>query len=325
MAKANATSIEYFKDLRRVADLLNGVVFQGKQVITPGNLREGNPVIHNITKQGNKVSAIENTVDLSIMVALEDLKFLVMLQLQTLEHYAMPVRLFHEKGTDYYNQWKAIQGWHKERDDLKEREERLSGMKKEDHLYPVLQIVIYFGQERWSAAKKMDDLTRVKEFPKELQKLLAEKPMLLFEVCHFKQIERFQTDLQQVCGFLQRTKDKTALQEYVKENEEVFSRLKEDTYDLLTVMSGIKAMKLIKRDVMNIEGGFNMCKAFDDWMHDVRQEGEQCGMRMGVEKGQNSARKLYEKLISAGRINDLMQVSTDDTYFQKLLVEFGIG
>ena len=225
MREENVTSIEYFKDPRRIVDLLNGIIFHGKQVITTDNLVEKNPVIHNIYRKNNKVVAIENTPDLSIMMAWKKLKFLFMIQLQTLEHYAMPVRLFHEKGIDYYNQWKKLQKEHKNCDDLKDGPERLSGVKKTDRFYPVLQIVVYFGKEHWKSAFKMDDLTRGKDFPEELQKLFAEKPMLLFEVYHFKNIEWFQTDLQQVCGFLQRTNDKTALQGYVKENEAVFSKL----------------------------------------------------------------------------------------------------
>lgn len=316
MARANATSIEYFKEPQRIADLLNGFVFRGKQIITPENLREENPVIHNIIKQENKVSAIENTVDLSIMVTLNDLKFLVMLQLQTLEHYAMPIRLFHEKGTDYYNQWKTIHKRHKERNDLKKCEERFSGMKKEDHLYPILQIVIYFGQERWTAAKKMDELTRVSEFPEELQKLFMEKSMLLFEVCHFQHPEWFQTDLQQVCGFLRRINDINVLQKYVRQHEKIFSNLEEDAYDLLTVMSGIRAMKLIKRNVINVGGGFNMCKAFDDWTNELRLKGERTGEARMEKLGQN--------LISAGRIDDLLQAINNRKYRQKLMAEFGI-
>lgn len=158
----------------------------------------------------------------------------------------------------------------------------------------------------------MDELTRIKDFPEELQKLFAEKPMLIFEARHFEYIEWFKTDLQQVCGFLQRTNDKTELQEYVKRNEEIFTRLDEDTYDLLTAMSGIRAMKLIKRDVVNVGGKYNMCKAFEDMMRDSKREGE------------SNTRKLYEQLISAGRMDDLMHVSTDDGYFQKLMVEFGL-
>ena len=162
----------------------------------------------------------------------------------------------------------------------------------------------------------MDDLTGANDFPEELQKLFAEKPILLFEVYHFKNIEWFQTDLQQVCGFLQRTNDKTALQEYVKENESVFSKLEEDTYDLLTVMSGIRAMKLIKRDVENVGGGFDMCKAFDDMMRDSRKE--------GYMKCENLMERLNQALIASKRIDDLVHASTDREYRQKLMMELGI-
>ena len=209
-----------------------------------------------------------------------------------------------------------LQKEHKNCDDLKDGPEWLSGMKKTDHFYPILQIVVYLGKEHWQAAFKMDDLTRAKDFPEELQKLFAEKPILLFEVYHFKNIEWFQTDLQQVCGFLQRTNDKTALQEYVKENESVFSKLEEDTYDLLTVMSGIRAMKLIKRDVENVGGGFDMCKAFDDMMRDSRKE--------GYMKCENLMERLNQALIASKRIDDLVHASTDREYRQKLMMELGI-
>ena len=116
----------------------------------------------------------------------------------------------------------------------------------------------------------MDDLTGANDFPEELQKLFFETPMLLFEVYYFKKYtlvpDRFTTGL----WILQRTNDKTALREYVKANEEVFSKLEEDTFDLLTVMSGIRAMKLIKRDVETVGGEFDMCKAFDDMMRDSK-------------------------------------------------------
>ena len=115
---------------------------------------------------------------------------------------------------------------------------------------------------------------------------------------------------------MQRTNDKTALQGYVKENEAVFSKLEEDTYDLLTVMSGIRAMKLIKRDVENVGGGFDMCKAFDDMMRDSREEGYMRCERL--------MEKLNQVLIASKRIDDLVHASTDREYRQKLMMELGI-
>ena len=93
---------------------------------------------------------------------------------------------------------------------------------------------------------------------------------------------------------MQRTNDKTALQEYVKENEDVFSKLEEDTYDLLTVMAGIRAMKLIKS----------------------RKE--------GYMKCENLMERLNQALIASKRIDDLVHASTDRDYRQKLMLELGI-
>ena len=112
MKEENATSIEYFRDFRRVADLINGVIFHGKPVVRECDLQEQNPVLHNIFKKDNKVSAVENTLDLFVMVTVNKAKFLLMLQGQTIEHYVMPVRASHERGTDYYNQWKKLQKMH---------------------------------------------------------------------------------------------------------------------------------------------------------------------------------------------------------------------
>ena len=109
--------------------------------------------------------------------------------------------------------------------------------------------VVYFGKKRWKAARKMDDLFLTEIFPEELKKLFTEKPLLIFEMCHFPNEEWFQTDLRQVCGFLKRTNDRMKLRAYIEENQEVFSNLPEDAYDLLTVMAGIRNLRLLKQEV----------------------------------------------------------------------------
>ena len=80
MKEENATSIEFFRAFRRVADLINGVIFHGKQIVRECDLQEQNPVLHDISKKDNRVSAVENTLDLSVMVTVGKAKFLLMLQ-----------------------------------------------------------------------------------------------------------------------------------------------------------------------------------------------------------------------------------------------------
>ena len=163
--EANAASIEFLRDSRRVADLLNGVIFHGKPVIMETDLQEKDPVIHKIINTGHKLTATENTLDLSVNVTVDSVKFLLMLQLQTHEHRAMPVRILNERGTDYYNQWKALKKKHGELKDLKSPEEFLSKMKREDIFYPVMHIIVYFGEKPWIAARNMEELLHIKRFP----------------------------------------------------------------------------------------------------------------------------------------------------------------
>ena len=312
MQEANAVSIEYFKDLRRVADLLNGIFFHGKMIIQCEDLQEQNPVIHNIFRKEKSITALENTQDLSIMAILDSAKVLFVLQLQTRQHYAMPVRVLHEKGTEYYNQWKAITKKHREIKDLKTGDELLSGMKANDRFYPVLHIIVYFGETPWNAAKNMEELFSMQNLPKELQELVIEKTVIIFEICYFANPEWFHTDLRQVCEFLRRTKDKNALSVYLEENRKIFSNLPEDTYNLLVVMAKMKQLEIVKKDFQEIGGKYDMCKAFDDLMADSEKKGEN---RMGL---------LSEKLIKTNRAEDLLRASRDWRYRRELMKEFGI-
>lgn len=138
---------------------------------------------------------------------------------------------------------------------------------------------------------------------------------------HFSNEEWFQTDLRQVCGFLKRTNDRMKLKTYIEENQEVFSNLPEDAYDFLTVMAGIRNLRLIKQEVQSKGGGFDMCKAIKEMLRVSRQEGEQEGRL----EGQVEMATLSEKLILADRISELLKASTDREYRNKLLAEFGLA
>ena len=162
-----------------------------------------------------------------------------------------------------------------------------------------------------------------------MKKLFIEKPLLIFEMRHFPNEEWFKTDLRQVCGFLKRTNDKTKLKIYIEENQAVFANLPEDAYDLLSVMAGIRNLKLIKQEVKAEGGGFDMCKAIKEMLRDSRlegrQEGRQEGKQEGRLKGQDEMATLSEKLILADRISELLKASTDREFRNKLLLEFGLA
>ena len=65
---------------------------------------------------------------------------------------------------------------------------------------------------------------------------------------------------------MKRTNDRMKLKTYIEENQEVFSNLPEDAYDFLTVMAGIRNLRLIKQEVQSKGGGFDMCKAIKEML-----------------------------------------------------------
>lgn len=91
-------------------------------------------------------------------------------------------------------------------------------------------------------------------------------------------MEQFQTDIRYVFGFLQNAEDKEKLVSYMEENREVFSKLDEEAYDLICVMSKSSQLKPFKRGYEKEKGGADMCKAIDDMIEDGRIEGERQGI-----------------------------------------------
>lgn len=116
---------------------------------------------------------------------------------------------------------------------------------------------------------------------------------------------------------------------YIEENQKIFSNLPEDAYDFLAVMAGIRNLQLIKQKIQTEGGGFDMCKAIKEMLRDSRQEGRkegrQEGRQEGRREGQDEMATLIEKLILSNRISELLKVTTDKEYRNKLLIEYGIA
>lgn len=78
--------------------------------------------------------------------------------------------------------------------------------------------------------------------------------MYILDVRHFQGNEQLKTDVRVVFGFLQRQNDIQKLRQYVEENEEVFSDMEEDAYDMISIMSN--SNELIKcKEEYEIEKG----------------------------------------------------------------------
>lgn len=72
--------------------------------------------------------------------------------------------------------------------------------------------------------------------------------------------------MREVFGFIRRSADKKAVEQYLKEREKQFENIDEDAYDLIAAMTDTKQLQLVKDKYRSKEGGINMCKGLLDWV-----------------------------------------------------------
>lgn len=169
---------EYWKDNIRFADFFNTVLFNGKQLIKPDELEDADTESGFIIENKNYAS--------SVSAARDNIKlwkrFGVSLALLGIEnqdniHYGMPVRVMGYDYSAYKKQCDAIVAKNRQ-EGLKVPGEYLSGLKKTDRIYPVITVIIYYGQKSWDGAVNLYDMFNM---PEEIKKFVNNYKITLIE------------------------------------------------------------------------------------------------------------------------------------------------
>ena len=265
---------EYFQDNERFADFFNGYVFQGKPVIFPEHLESQE--IRGILK-GNTDRYMYRDILKKRYQGTE--LMLLGIENQTAVHYAMPVRSFVYDGISYQEQLDRIRKGHQKRRDLT-GEEYLSGFGRKDKLIPVITAVIYFGKKPWDGAKDLFGMFQMDSIPKEMLPYLNNYQINLFRVRQDK-ADCFRTDIRQCFQFLQKDGDRKALKSLL-EQDESYRFLSEETFKMISCLSGQSMLLSEKKKYETKEGGYDMCKAFADMKLEGIMEGKLEGKLEGI-------------------------------------------
>lgn len=154
------------------------------------------------------------------------------------------------------------------------------------------------------------------ELPEGLKGLMNNYTIHVLEINSFKDIDRFQTDLREVFGFIWYSGNVDAERAFTEENEEKFRELAEDAFDVIVAVTGSKELGNIK-DMYREDGGrINMCEAIRGMIND--------GIEQGRNEGEDNFALLTEKLLKDSRTEDLLKATTDKLLRRKLFEEYGI-
>ncbi|WP_442877801.1 hypothetical protein [Blautia sp.] len=189
-------------------------------------------------------------------------------------HYAMPLKVWKYDFLGYEEQLRKIKKMHRRKQDLSGAE-YLSGFSRRDKLKPTLTIVLYYGKEPWDGPMCLADMLDWKAIPKEIQNKVVDYPIYVLDVQRFSGTEELCTDARLVFGFLQRHESQNILEQYVRDNQEGFTELEEDAYDMISILTNSQDLMPDKQEYMNERGEVNMCKALEDMKVSAMQKGKQ--------------------------------------------------
>ena len=154
---------EYFADNARFADLCNNILYGGREVILPENLKERDTT-EVLTALGldKKTIAVQKLRDIfknaSIKYTGKSYVVLIGVENQSDIHYAIPVKNMFYDVMAYGNQVKETAKKHRKEKDTATSDEFLSGFTKEDKLIPVITITVYLGTKEWDGPRKLSDM-----------------------------------------------------------------------------------------------------------------------------------------------------------------------
>lgn len=281
MGKNNTIIRQWLSDEGRMASLVNGCLFSGKQIFKKEHLKREDSVQGVILKtEDGKETSIERYRD--IMMTSDDGTRIIILACENQNeiHYGMPVRGMLYDAVSYAEQIRSLQKVHREEKNLKTSAEFLSGLKKEDILCPVITIIFYYGEQEWDGKEDLHGLLGLdREEYKILKNYVPNYRLNLINPAEIENLSQFEESLQMVFGMIKYRKDVNALKDYIEQNRDYFSKVDEETYRVAKMMLGADSYW---KDVKSEEDGeMNMCKALED----LRQEGIDIGMERGIDLG----------------------------------------
>ena len=287
MGTKDEYQFDYLDDNERFADQINGALFDGRQVVKPEELEseEAQTVVPG--KRGGTEN-IKTVVD-KVRIWKGKKLHILAVENQNYVDYRMVLRNMLSESVGYQKQWKRKKRAHERAHDLKDCDEYLSGMSKDEKFAPIITLVVYFGTDgSWDGARCLHDLLDIDE---ELKEYVTNYRLNLYDCHEHDTFEEYKTGLRQVFETVRYVRDKEKLQEIMKENKEAYGRIDSETRDMLEVVANIK----IPEECRVMETGeerYNMCNAFEQ----MRLEGYEEGIEKGIEKGIRVLIEAYREL-----------------------------
>lgn len=258
----DTVTIKYMKQSKVFADAFNFFIYGGEQRIKAEELTELDTREIDVPYGGEEGAEqpVQRTRDvIKSVAAMADRRaayLILAIENQSHIHYAMPVRNMVYDALQYAKQVERAIASHRASGDYRgiSSDEYLSGFMKDDHLLPVVTLVIYFGAEPWDGPLSIHEM-----FEYEDGRVLAYVPDYKINLIAPAQIadadfDKFKTTLREVLEFIKYSEDADKLQQILAK-EEGFHHLGRPEVNVLNACTGVSLPVREKEEVLDV------CKA----------------------------------------------------------------
>ena len=288
MGKADVNVNIWLSEKKRFANLFNGVIYGGRQVILPEDLEEVNPVSSvSVKNRTGKTKNMKKYRDIIMKWRNQATFVLLANESQDMVHYAMPHKVMLYDGMDYEtqirNNWKNFNDRRKQNKKTGQPLEHLtageylSRFRKKDRLIPIISLVFYYGSEPWDGPVDLYDMFQLegtKEEKEILGNYLPNYKINLVDAERLEDVEKFSDDLQVILTMLRYRDSKEELTDYINENKKFFQNV---DYETSQAMKAFLNMKQIPGEAEHKEEMVDMCKAIQEMYDDGVKDGIQQG------------------------------------------------
>ena len=272
MGKVDRATKSYLTQSSVFADIFNFYLYEGQQVIDPGQLRELDPaelsMPYGTDRKGEPVQRYRDLF--KALSAMEDQRaayLLLGIESQDEVHYAAPVRNLLYDALQYARQVEETARNHREQKDYKGRDrgEFLSGFYREDKLLPVITLVVFFSPKEWDGPRSLREMMAPKDVV--IRSMLPDYQLHLVSPAELSKADfgKFHTSLGDVLEFIKYSMDKDKLVEWLEGEKQ----------DLMLGQKEVEVLNACVNADLRIqpeEEGVKMCKAIQDWKAEWQRE-----------------------------------------------------
>ena len=318
--KKDLVDYAYLSDNLRYADLFNGILFGGEEIVAAQKLKgeDTKLVLSSDKKKKGRYRDVIRKYE-------GDVSYAVLgVENQEAVDYAMPFRIMEYEAGEYARQVAEIKKTHERMADVS-GDEYLCKFKRSDKISPCVTLVLYWG-ENWDGSKTLKEMMNMENMPEALQAYVNDYPIHLVNVREFEDTDVFKTDLKLVFDFMKQSNDRQGMRELLLGNEE-YKKVSRDAYEVMRVHTKLDELdKFMEDNTDEEEEVVNMCQAIREIIEEECALAREKAIKEGTAEGRAEGILLYTyRMVERGRLTvvealeDLNSTQSESEYIEGML------